>query len=385
MKRALLIAAGCLAVGVPAALRHAGARAGEPGEAPAAPSAAVDLRGEYLDRSAAAKTAPERYALGLWCREKGLLPEAAGEMREAVRLDPENAAAREALGDRKVDGKWIPSDEAMERKGLVKFEGRWMLAEERETLAAPAKERVRRAGEEARARRLLEQVAAGGPREAGLAREALASVEDRCKVSPLAFALRAKSREVRLLAARELGRIGDRRTLQPLLFRALRDPDAEVRAACADAAKAFGDANILAPYGRALLTFPNPDVRAAAADAIGRSGDLRGVQVLVYSIEGHGGGPRACIYTANQLSFVQDFDVEVAQTAFIADPQVGILQDGVALDVKVISNEWYSTRVEREAIVGGLRRLTGAAHGDDPAAWRAWMKDNRERLAAAAK
>lgn len=379
MRLATLSAVVALAlVAVPATLL-----AGEPGEK-AAPGA-EDVRAAYTERSDSAKTAKDRVALGLWCREKGLLPEAAAQWREAVRLDPDCAAAREALGDRKVDGRWVPSDEAMAAKGLVKHDGRWILPEEREILAAPAVEKARRASEEARARRLLETLAAGGEREASLAREALAGVEDRCKVAPLAFALRSKSRDVRLLAANELGRIADRRALRPLVYRSLRDPDADVRAACTDAAAAFKDPEILAPYVRALFAEGSPESRAAAAEGIGRLRDLRGVTYLVYAIEGHGGGPRGHIYTANQLSFVQDFDVEVAQTAFIADPQVGILQDGATLDVKCVSNEWYSTRVERQAVFGALRRLSGADLGDDAAAWKAWARENRDRLVAAAR
>src|SRR5690349_5035569 len=76
-----------------------------------APSA-EDLSVTYLEKSVAAKSAQDRYALGLWCRDKGLLPEATAQFREAVKLDPEMAAAREVLGDRRVDGRWVPSDEA---------------------------------------------------------------------------------------------------------------------------------------------------------------------------------------------------------------------------------------------------------------------------------
>ena len=38
---------------------------------------------------------------------------------------------------------------------------------------------------------------------------------------------------------------------------------------------------------------------------------------------------RANITLINQLSFIEDFDVEVAQTAFIADPIVGVIQDEI--------------------------------------------------------
>ena len=43
---------------------------------------------------------------------------------------------------------------------------------------------------------------------------------------------------------------------------------------------------------------------------------------------------RAYITVLNQVTYVQDFDVEVAAAALIADPQVGVLSDGIVLDVR---------------------------------------------------
>ncbi|MEE8104230.1 MAG: hypothetical protein V3T86_01700 [Planctomycetota bacterium] len=43
---------------------------------------------------------------------------------------------------------------------------------------------------------------------------------------------------------------------------------------------------------------------------------------------------RANITVVNQINFIQDFDVEVAQTSFIADPVIGVIQDGLTLDVR---------------------------------------------------
>jgi hypothetical protein len=372
-----VLALAVLSVLCPAAL------AGDP--VPACPAAtaeaapAEDLAAAYLEKSVTAQSARDRFALGLWCREKGLLPEATAQFREAVRIDPEMAGARDALGDRKVDGRWVSSAESMRCKGLVQFEGRWVLPEEKAVLAAPAEERARLTREGDRARKLIETMASGDSRQVLLAREAMAGVDAQAKVAPLCFALRVKEKGVRLFAAEELGRVRDRRAMRPLVARALRDPDPEVRAACVDAAKAVGDPGLMAPFARAFTTAGSAEIRAAAAEAIGRVGNVRGVAILVYSLEAHGGGPRSYIYTANQMSFVQDFDVEVAQTAFIADPQIGVLQDGVVLDVKVASSEWYSTRVERQAIMGALHELTGAALGDDAGSWKKWMKEHREK------
>ena len=55
---------------------------------------------------------------------------------------------------------------------------------------------------------------------------------------------------------------------------------------------------------------------------------LQAPMVTVYNTQ------RANITLITQLSFIQDFDVEVAQTAFIADPIVGVIQDGLVLDVQ---------------------------------------------------
>jgi general secretion pathway protein D len=43
---------------------------------------------------------------------------------------------------------------------------------------------------------------------------------------------------------------------------------------------------------------------------------------------------RAYVTVINEVSFLQDFDVDVANTAFIANPEIGILQEGVVLDVR---------------------------------------------------
>jgi hypothetical protein len=392
MRRAWFLAA---ALGVAAS----GARAGE-GECPpdvcgspppsckAPAEDAAAARDSWRARSEKASTAPERYALGLFCREKGLLDEARAEFREAVRLDPRHAAAREALGERRVGDAWVPSDEAMKARGLVLHDGRWMLPEERDVLAAPSDERARLKAEERRARSLLEAAASGGERELRMAREALRGVDGRAAVAPLAFALRAKSVEVRLLAAEQLGRVGSKRALPALVYRSLRDADAGVRAACVAAAKSIGDANLAAPYVRAMFASPAAAVRAAAADALGGLGDAANVGYLVGRLEIHGGGPRAHIYIANQLTFVQDFDVEVAQTAFIADPMVGVLQEGAVLDAQVVGMGGEITLVERVAVGGALRRLTGQDLGTEAPAWRKWLaskKGSETALAGLAK
>lgn len=66
---------------------------------------------------------------------------------------------------------------------------------------------------------------------------------------------------------------------------------------------------------------------------------------------------RANITLVNQLSFIQDFDVEVAQTAFIADPMVSIIQDGLTLDVRpTISHDRKYVTLELQPTIATLLR-----------------------------
>ena len=66
---------------------------------------------------------------------------------------------------------------------------------------------------------------------------------------------------------------------------------------------------------------------------------------------------RANITLINQLAFVQDFDVEVAQTAFIADPQIAIIQDGLDLDVKpIVSNDRRYVTLQLQPTIATLKR-----------------------------
>ena len=64
---------------------------------------------------------------------------------------------------------------------------------------------------------------------------------------------------------------------------------------------------------------------------------------------------RSNITVVNQISYIKDYDVEVAQTASIADPVVGIIQDGLVLDVRpTISNDRRFVTLELRPTVAKL-------------------------------
>src|SRR6185295_73746 len=65
----------------------------------------------------------------------------------------------------------------------------------------------------------------------------------------------------------------------------------------------------------------------------------------------------ANITLINQLSFIEDFDVEVAQTASIADPIVGVIQDGLVLDVQpTVSHDRKYVTIQLKPTIATLER-----------------------------
>ena len=79
--------------------------------------------------------------------------------------------------------------------------------------------------------------------------------------------------------------------------------------------------------------------------------------------------PRITVYNSargnlsvlNQVAYVQDFNVEIAQGASIADPIVNVVQDGVVLDVRPVVSAYFATYFLRfHTAFGGL--LQSAVH-----------------------
>jgi len=112
--------------------------------------------------------------------------------------------------------------------------------------------------------------------------------------------------------------------------------------------------SVLSSLGGATLTMAWIDdveyqmiIRATEKEADTRT--LTAPRITVHNTQ------RANITVVNQLSYIQDFDVEVAQTSFIADPIVGIIQDGLTLDVRpTVSHDRRYITLELQPTVADL-------------------------------
>jgi hypothetical protein len=325
-----------------------------------------------------------RFLLALWCRRHGLPVEMKAELERVLAADPDHEGARRALGHEKVGERWVAGDDILAAKGFVRRDGRWMLKEEAAYEDIVEARKTALSEKEEKAKELIQKAADPNPRVAKFAIAALGGLPWESVRIPLYRALGHRDPGVRSFAAAELGRIGQEEAARPLIRSAILDSKEDVRIASARALRALGQPDALFPLARALGS-ANAAIRANAALAMGEFGDIRGVEYLVSRLKQNWGpSQRANLSVMNQVSYIQDFDVEIAQAAQIGDPIVGILREGVILDYRLLGVDRTMELVERRLIRGALSKLTGEDKGEDAVAWEKFWAENKERLLAEA-
>lgn len=319
------------------------------------------------------------YRLALEAEAAGLTDVAWEAYAVVIGLEPDHAAARRAIGHERHDGRWMSAEAAHRKRGLVLFEGRWMLPAEveaavRADVAAPT---VRTPSDDARTRSVLRTWATADAPLARAARTALADVPAERRVRAALGTLYDPDPRVRSASARLLGEVGDEVALRPLVFSAARDLDTDVRREAVLAAASFGHDDTAIPFIRALGS-ENLRLVGNAAEALANLGDRRALAFVVKRLTSHGSSARAFVSFLNQVSYVRDYDVEIAQASNIANPDVAVIQDGVVLDVRVIDAGYTKTWIE-PLLVGAASRLAGREFASR-ADVLAWYAENSESL-----
>jgi hypothetical protein len=188
----------------------------------------------------------------------------------------------------------------------------------------------------------------------------------------------------RAFAALALRRLFPGQEIKALLNRAVLDGSSDVRAEAALALRAADDPAVTLPVLRALSS-QSSAVRSNAAEALGNMGYPHAVAPLVNhlttvsALAQSGGGfhaPASHIFVGKQVAYVQDYDVEVAQGASIADPTINTIMEGAVLDVRVLGLSQSQISSERAAVRGALANLTGANPGRTTKAWTSWWDEH---------
>lgn len=339
----------------------------------------------YREKRAAvaADDAKGLYALALWAERAGLADERRSCLDATLKADPEHAGARAALSQQKSDGAWLDGAALLEAKGFVGQDGRWVLKEEAASLARRAEAAKGFLPPEKRADELLKKAAEGSEAAKKFAVDALRGLDADALRRPLLRALRRGEPAAREVAARALGKVGGEDVLRPLITASILDREHTVRAAAVASLKEIGDPDVVKPIAKAMWS-ESSEVRMNAAEALGSIGGVQSVEYVLRRVMSSGGpGGRNNLFVGTQLSYISDFDVEIAQASQIGDPIVGTLREGVLLDVRVTSvrEEW--TEVERRVYYTALARASGRDFGQDAVAWKKWF-DDEGRVALAA-
>jgi len=160
---------------------------------------------------------------------------------------------------------------------------------------------------------------------------------------------------------------------------AILDRDSKVRAGAIDIALHRGVQTGAVDYLAAGLVHSSPEVRVRTAEAFEHLRDPAAIKLLVMAgpnagkaLADSGGSPRAYVAFLQQQAYIRDFDVEVAQASFIADPKIDTLQSGTVLDVTVMGVYEEQVRITL-AYRSALHHLAGSDPGADPRAWAAWL------------
>lgn len=326
----------------------------------------------------AKKDAVGLYKLALKAEESGLEDVRGELLTRLLEIDPDHLAARRALGFEKVGARWVARDEAQRRKGLVLFRGRWMLPAEVEAVSrATPKPMPAAAADVERARQLIRSLATGTAPVQRAARVALARTRETIALQALLATLYDKDPKVRIASARLLAELGDESALRALILSGARDKDAGVRREAVLAAQAFGHDDTALPFVRALGS-DNLRLAGYAAEALALLGDQRAAGYIVKRLRSHGSSTRNFVAFLNQVSYVRDYDVEIAQASNIANPDVATINEGVVFDVKVVGASYTKTWIE-PLLVKAFNEIVGE-NLRSAREVGAWYDQNQARL-----
>jgi hypothetical protein len=91
---------------------------------------------EYEERSGAlaAGDVAGWLALAQWAEAKGLGSQAREAYHRVLAVSPSDPRANEALGNVKLDDRWVSANESYRARGYVQFEGEWVTPAEQEAM-----------------------------------------------------------------------------------------------------------------------------------------------------------------------------------------------------------------------------------------------------------
>jgi hypothetical protein len=109
--------------------------------------------------------------------------------------------------------------------------------------------------------------------------------------------------------------------------------------------------------------------------------------VSLNSAQSASGGvpPAANIFIGEQVAYVSDFDIEIAQGSSIADPQISVIGTGSMFTARSLGISGYSVVQHRKTVMKSLAQLSGENVGKRPKDWIQWWEARSEAQGEASR
>lgn len=208
-----------------------------------------------------ANEADAHASLAAWCAEVGLPREAKKHFKRAIELDPDHAAAREALGFVKLNGIWVDSRSTKSRKASEETR-----KSERERAARAQSERAQQGRWAMRLRILKRQYLDSSDRDRVRAgRKKVLEITDPLAILPLVETLGDGNRACRAVLLEALAKLDYDESTLNLAALSLLEDDPELRHFAVSELKRRDDPRVVAQFRKALTVDHDEIVRRAAS------------------------------------------------------------------------------------------------------------------------
>jgi hypothetical protein len=291
-------------------------------------------------------------ALAGWCRQKGWLDEMFSLYDRLMEMDPENSDLSSFMDEMASKIRYGAFDRRAVHEGAGGFA-------------------------------LLKAMSRSGPCLQGIGAAIVRELPEPGRMSLLSKGMRSSDSRVRRVSIELVAALTPVEALEALVKAAIKDRDAKVRKAAVLALKGYENDAIFHPFLQALRS-EIKTYRVNALDAFAEFNDIRSAGALIANLRPAPrgtGAARSHVYSGTITSVVTGFDSDVATGAAAASPRVTPIQDGVLLDVGVLSTHVpVIGKKERFRTAEVLESITGMDYGDEYHLWTAWWKIRKAEL-----
>ncbi|QDT28079.1 HEAT repeat domain-containing protein [Gimesia panareensis] len=337
---------------------------------------------EYETRARqTADTVEAHLELAEWCRKNFLTTPRHQELEKVIKLDPDHAKARAALGYTKRDGEWMTRDQIMRKNGYVKYKGRYVSSAELELLEKNQADLEAERKWSKKINLWVTWVLSQNPQYQSEGLQNIQAIEDPHAVAGLARSLgKHENLSLRSLLVTTLQRIPGDLPLRPLAELALTDPHQAIREAALEALTERDASRAIVYFIEALKHKSNLIVQRAAA-GLSAIGDREVVPELINALVTSHTYRVRVPDASSTYSFNSNGSFGGSGIVLPPDIEAGLLAGRYPNGVIVLPSQQPKVQMrtvsinhvhQNSAVLEALQKLTEQNFGYNQRLWRLW-------------